>query len=396
MLADIDFIIQPVARLANNSVVERVVTELRSGEWTHLQAAIAFASRSGSCPELLNSLSEFLGQGGSVELTFGADGGTDYETVATVLQTFRGYDEAMVFLYHDRDRLFHPKLWMFSNANHALLLVGSSNWSKGGFWNHVEANVAIRLDLNDPAHREAHDNLITFPLRDRRECVQRVTEDNIKSFEGFLRGAGNSDRVSDGDSLGVVENDDVFPKISNPLRIEPPFQEAEGTSPESFAEVKDSSEPEESIGHGMSDDARQTIRGIPVPYSADHCKRIEVLLETSTKNDGFKGDSKHGWLPLETKICFAAAKTWPQTQEHNRSKIRRQFNSKEEMIAFFDSVEWQYYQVAHELEIHVLSAHDLLKRTERDCHLKAHTARYKSRKGRFNKGPVSTFGPVDE
>jgi HKD family nuclease len=58
-----------------------------------------------------------------------------------------------MFLYHDkkRSRTFHPKIYLFSNVpnNNALLIIGSSNWSAGGFHDNIEANVIIELDLKD-------------------------------------------------------------------------------------------------------------------------------------------------------------------------------------------------------------------------------------------------------
>ncbi|HEU0013248.1 MAG TPA: phospholipase D-like domain-containing protein [Longimicrobium sp.] len=125
-------------------------------------AAVAFARASGNDPALLDSLFRFASTPGhSVALTFGADlfGGTapasDLSALEVLLGGLAGLPRSHVYLYHEPNRTFHPKVYVFSNeaARRALVIIGSSNWSRGGLVDNVEANVALHLDLSDEDHR---------------------------------------------------------------------------------------------------------------------------------------------------------------------------------------------------------------------------------------------------
>jgi HKD family nuclease len=125
---------------------------------------------SGNFPDLLSAMREFAKRPGrELSITFGADlfgsetRGSDYLAVAEVLEALRDSEGARVFLYHERGRTFHPKLYLFSNdsTDSALLVVGSSNWSEGGFVENVEANVVLSFDLTNAEHRQMHTDLVS-------------------------------------------------------------------------------------------------------------------------------------------------------------------------------------------------------------------------------------------
>jgi HKD family nuclease len=115
---------------------------------------------------LLAAIQSFAHQGNRVEMTFGADSfsresrGSDYQAIETLVQTIGGQPSVKLHLYHEQRRTFHPKLYLFSNEaeRRALLIVGSSNWSTGGFVQNVEANLLVRLDLNDSVHQQCYSN----------------------------------------------------------------------------------------------------------------------------------------------------------------------------------------------------------------------------------------------
>ncbi len=153
----IEFLALPYSAAAGRSILHVLIEELRSGRWNMFQAAVAFVNRSGDYPDLLDALKEFGEQGNRIELTFGADSfsgeakGSDYEAVEELFQMLQGLPAATVYLYHEKARTFHPKAYLFSDEDDdaATLLLGSSNWSEGGFSKNVEANLLVRLDLTD-------------------------------------------------------------------------------------------------------------------------------------------------------------------------------------------------------------------------------------------------------
>ncbi|MFN0022255.1 MAG: phospholipase D-like domain-containing protein [Pirellulaceae bacterium] len=168
MLADIELLISPYAS-EKRSLLHVLISELRKPDWDHFQAAVAFAKSSGNKLELFDSMKEFAQRGGRIDLTFGADrfsgdgSGSEYLAVQEVLARLGEERSVNVFLYHECGRTFHPKIYLFSNEadNRALVIVGSSNWTNGGFHNNVEANVVLRLNLRTSAHRRCFDEIRT-------------------------------------------------------------------------------------------------------------------------------------------------------------------------------------------------------------------------------------------
>ena len=172
MLTHTELIILPYAGEAGKTILQLLIREFTNDRWTLFQSAVAFAKRSGNYKELLEAMSDFLNKGGRIEMTFGADvfgadvRGSELDAVETLLEEFKGRENAKLFLYHDkkRSRTFHPKIYLFSNVadDSALLILGSSNWSAGGFHDNVEANVVMKLDLKDAEQSECYRNLQTY------------------------------------------------------------------------------------------------------------------------------------------------------------------------------------------------------------------------------------------
>lgn len=161
MLADTEFIILPYASQNGRSILHLLAEELSSGTWDTFRGAVAFAKQSGNEERLLRALTKFAESGGTIALTIGADvfgratRGSDYDAVKTILETLKPFPSAKIYLYHERYRTFHPKVYLFSNepAGAALAIVGSSNWTEGGLVENVEANVVIRFDLAQAEHK---------------------------------------------------------------------------------------------------------------------------------------------------------------------------------------------------------------------------------------------------
>jgi len=157
MQADVELLIHPYCFEQDRSILHLLISELQTGSWTRFRAAVAFARTSGNYRELLEAMVAFSERGGSIDLTFGADtfagetSGSEYEALEKLLATLNDRENVRLFLYHERGLTFHPKVFLFANEGdqRALVIVGSSNWSSGGFGRNVEVNAVIRLQLGD-------------------------------------------------------------------------------------------------------------------------------------------------------------------------------------------------------------------------------------------------------
>lgn len=167
MLADTEFIILPYTSREGGSILHLLARELSSGAWDTFRGAVAFAKRSGNEKRLLKALTTFARRGGTIALTVGADvfgqtiRGSEYDALQTILHALEPFPSAKLYLYHERGRTFHPKLYLFSSEStgKALVIVGSSNWTRGGLIENVEANVLVRFDLTQQKHKAEFEKL---------------------------------------------------------------------------------------------------------------------------------------------------------------------------------------------------------------------------------------------
>jgi len=167
MEAEIEVILLPYDSSAGASLLARLTDELNSGRWSHFWAAVAFVRSSGNDSGLMNALERFSDRGGKVHLTVGAnvfsgnDKGTDLDAIGQLLNVLSP-ESTDIHLYHEPNRTFHPKVYLFDNNSDriALLIVGSSNWTGGGLVTNVEASIAVHLDLSIKPHEELYNRVV--------------------------------------------------------------------------------------------------------------------------------------------------------------------------------------------------------------------------------------------
>lgn len=154
-IAKVRLLVLPYASDQGESLVQLLVTELNSGRWSRFAAAVAFVKQSGNYIEFVDALRKFARSGNHVELTFGANtfgaeaAGSEYQAIESILKQLQETGNASIFLYREKPRTFHPKVYLFDNVSGgaALLIVGSSNWTDGGLTDNVEASILVELDL---------------------------------------------------------------------------------------------------------------------------------------------------------------------------------------------------------------------------------------------------------
>ena len=175
-----------------------ILRELQSGTWTHLNAAIAYVKMSG-VRHLAAPLLEFANRA-SVRMTIGIDQqGSSLEGVQT-LWLILGGSSSQLFVLQDPDRnpmrTFHPKVWMFCNAERARLVCGSGNLTAGGLYENYEACVVLDCDLDTSLAIEARGALDTWSNVTKPEVIQLTAADMQNLHDtGLLPSEAASTRI---------------------------------------------------------------------------------------------------------------------------------------------------------------------------------------------------------
>ncbi len=138
-------------------VIER---ELRNGGWTRLTVVVAFAKMSG-VRYVEGLLHGFVSAGGRVDITVGIDMlGSTYDA-AWYLMNAVAPGGRLLLGSAEPGATFHPKVFVFSDgaptdpnptralrsASRALVVVGSSNLTRGGLHTNDEASIVWRPEL---------------------------------------------------------------------------------------------------------------------------------------------------------------------------------------------------------------------------------------------------------
>jgi len=127
-----------------NTTGAEITENLKSGKYSDFKVAVAYSRNSG-ISRIYNELSDFANKGGKTSVIAGIDqSNTSYQALVN-LKTFA---KENLFIHHDKnfDITFHPKVYLFGNETIEKVIVGSSNFTAGGFFLNYEANIGVTLD----------------------------------------------------------------------------------------------------------------------------------------------------------------------------------------------------------------------------------------------------------
>lgn len=129
-----------------NTAGSEIAKTLKSGKYSDFKVAVAYAKNSG-ISRIFNELANFSNNGGKTSIIAGIDqNNTSYQALVN-LKTFA---KDNLFIHHDKnfDITFHPKVYIFGNKEIEKVIVGSSNFTAGGFFLNYEANIGVTLDTS--------------------------------------------------------------------------------------------------------------------------------------------------------------------------------------------------------------------------------------------------------
>jgi HKD family nuclease len=175
---------------------------LQDPQWTGFSAAVAFVKYSG-VRQIERSLREFSDRA-AIRFAVGVDcQGSSVEGLTALLNATRPNGAISVF-HNENDSTFHPKIYIFSNATAAEVVIGSGNLTAGGLYTNYEASVALRLEFDDPAELEV--------FRQLEGIIQRWTDPasgtSRRLNDQLLQGlAANGYIVTEAQQRGDAEED---------------------------------------------------------------------------------------------------------------------------------------------------------------------------------------------
>lgn len=117
--------------------------------WDSLDIAVAWVRQSGVA-HLRTSFERFLKHGGSLKMIVGIDLKNTTQEGLQALLDLETFGTCETFVYHNEaGSIFHPKVYLFRNAEEARLIVGSNNLTSAGLFSNVEAGLQLDTQLSD-------------------------------------------------------------------------------------------------------------------------------------------------------------------------------------------------------------------------------------------------------
>lgn len=117
--------------------------------WDSLDIAVAWVRQSGVA-HLRASFERFLSQGGTLKTIVGIDLKNTTQEGLQALLDLESFGACETFVYHNEaGSIFHPKVYLFRNAEEARLIVGSNNLTSSGLFTNVEAGLQLDTQLSD-------------------------------------------------------------------------------------------------------------------------------------------------------------------------------------------------------------------------------------------------------
>lgn len=147
-----------------------------------IKIAVAYL-KTGGYTALSSGITNFLEKGGRLEIVLGlADYGiTDSLPLKKLLALKKKFGKHLNLLFIC-NRRFHPKLFIFKNNKKATILIGSSNFTGGGFGGNIEANVSIVSSYKNPFVKK----VVRFYEHKIKEIAKPLTAKVYEEYHKFL------------------------------------------------------------------------------------------------------------------------------------------------------------------------------------------------------------------
>ena len=122
-----------------------LIDSLNDERYTSFKAFVAFISKSG-IDNIIDELTEFIRNGGSVRLYIGVDlNSTSKEALEKLIEL----EIETYIIFSPNSIIYHPKIYTFEGDEYSKAIIGSSNFTKRGLFQSIEASVSISFNIEE-------------------------------------------------------------------------------------------------------------------------------------------------------------------------------------------------------------------------------------------------------
>jgi HKD family nuclease len=227
----IQFLGQGFEPLSPNAVGNHLLKLLESKDFESLTVITAFTTVSGAMG--MSEKIEYAKKNfKNLTLITGIDQeGTSKEALYEILNL---KISSYVF-YQEEQPIFHPKIYLFEGRNSAVLILGSSNFTRFGLFQNVESSILVELDKDDLKKR----NIITelkdyfktlFTFKDpnlfvlTEELIEYFYERGIVPTEAMRKLRHDKKPISgkvDKTKIKITIPERPIPKVSTEFKVKP-------------------------------------------------------------------------------------------------------------------------------------------------------------------------------
>ncbi|HTP63178.1 MAG TPA: phospholipase D family protein, partial [Burkholderiales bacterium] len=226
-----------------------LTNDLNSGVWHSLRIAVAWVRASGMA-HLRPSLESFIKAGGRLQIIVGIDLDNTTKEGLESLLALTGVGKVDLFVYHNEaGGIFHPKLYLFSNAAKAKLIVGSNNLTQAGLFQNTEAGLSVVLPLADPIIAEARNTLSSWS--DLTSGMAKVLDGGFLAellANGYVRDEATARAEIANRKKSAAASATTSKKLFSGLAVSAPAAPASGSKPAGGSVSKTSGSVRKSAG----------------------------------------------------------------------------------------------------------------------------------------------------
>ncbi len=193
---------------------EELKNAFRGGRYTALRILVAYISWQG-ISLIHRELEKFHDDGNKISIIVGlGDGFSEPDALRYLMQRL---SKGQIFVFHVpvKHFIFHPKIYIFSNRNKSLVLIGSNNFTMGGLFCNSECCVKLLIDhkKDDKSYKAINEiwNIYATPKYPfLRKNLRRISE---RLLSAYSKGRIIKPRIA---RRGKTF-DKIFPAIDIPL-----------------------------------------------------------------------------------------------------------------------------------------------------------------------------------